>query len=188
MTSGYQAVLDACVLVNAALRDTLLRVAEPPRLYLPRWSAAIMDELTRTLEGKLGLSEAQTAHLVGQLREHFGDCWVEGYEPLIPAMRNHPKDRHVLAAAVRTGAQTIVIFNLRDFKAEALAPWDVEAQSPDQFLVHQFHLNPAVVSAKVREQAEERGGLERLLAIHQRTVPGFAGWIRQYIENESAER
>ena len=55
MSSGYQAVLDACVLVNAALRDTLLRLAEPPHLYLPRWSAEILLETTRTLEGKLGL-------------------------------------------------------------------------------------------------------------------------------------
>lgn len=28
-------------------------------------------------------------------------------------MNNHPKDRHVLAAAVRTGAQTIVTFNIK---------------------------------------------------------------------------
>ena len=179
MTSGYQAVLDACVLVNAALRDTLLRIAEPPRLYLPRWSAAIMEELTRTLEAKIGLSAAQTARLVGQLREHFGDCWVEGYEPLIPAMGNHPKDRHVFAAAVHSGAQTIVTFNLRDFPAEALAPWNVEAQGPDAFLVHQFYLNPAVVLGKLQEQARERGGMERLLAIHAKTVPTFAELVRE---------
>ena len=179
MTAGYLAVLDACVLVNAALRDTLLRIAEPPRLYLPRWSARIMEEVTRTLEARLGLSAQQTAHLTGQLREHFGDCWVEGYEPLIPTMGNHPKDRHVLAAAVHAGAQTIVTFNLRDFPAGALAPWNVEAQSPDQFLVHQFHLNPAAVAAKVREQAKQRGGLGRLLAIHGKTVPGFAELIRR---------
>jgi predicted nucleic acid-binding protein len=179
VTSGYQAVLDACVLVNAALRDTLLRVAEPPRLYLPRWSSEIMDEVTRTLENKLGLSPVQTAHLVGQLRQHFGICWVEGYEPLIPAMGNDPKDRHVLAAAVRTGAQTIVTFNLKDFSAEALAPWDVEAQHPDEFLVHQFHLNPAVVLHKLQQQAEQRGGLERLLAIHAQTVPTFTDLLRE---------
>ena len=72
--------------------------------------------------------------------------------------------------------------------AKPLSPWNVEAQSPDAFLVHQFHLNPAVVLAKFQEQASERGGLERLLAIHQKTVPGFAGLIRQYLQNESAER
>ena len=36
MTSGYEVILDDCVLVNAALRHTLLRLAEPPHLYLPR--------------------------------------------------------------------------------------------------------------------------------------------------------
>lgn len=175
MTSGYQAVLDSCVLVNEALRDTLLRIAEPPRLYLPRWSTGIMEEVKRTLEGKkFHKSEQKTLHLIGQIREHFGDCWVEGYEPLIPIMNNHPKDRHVLAAAVRTGAQTIVTFNLRDFPMHALSPWNVEAQSPDDFLVHQFHLNPMSVLTKVREQAEQRGGWHRLLAIHTKSVPVFA--------------
>lgn len=125
MTSGYQVVLDACVLVNAALRDTLLRIAEPPRLYLPRWSEDIMEETTRTLENKLGQSRTQTSHLLEQLEIHFPDCWVEGYKQLIPAMNNHPKDRHVLAAAVRTGAQTIVTFNTKDFPAEALSPWNI---------------------------------------------------------------
>ena len=117
-------------------------------------------------------------HLVGQLREHFGDCWVEGYEPLIPAMGNHPKDRHVLAAAVRTSAQTIATFNQRDFPAEALAPWHVEAQSPDAFLVHQFHLKPAVVLG-LREQADEHGGMERLLTIHAKTLPTFTELVRE---------
>lgn len=182
MTAGYQAILDACVLVNEALRDTLLRVAEPPRLYLPRWSASIMEEARRTLEGpKFGLSKEKTAHLFSQIEETFSDCWVEGYEPLIPIMSNHPKDRHVLAAAVRTGAQTIVTFNLRHFPADALSPWNVEAQHPDKFLVHQFHLNPAVVSAKVREQAERRGGGERLLEIHGKTVPAFAELLRRQL-------
>jgi hypothetical protein len=57
-----------------------------------------MEEMTRTLEVKLGLSREQTSRLSEQLMIHFPDCWVEGYEQLIPAMTNHPKNRHVLAA------------------------------------------------------------------------------------------
>jgi hypothetical protein len=57
MISGYQVVLDACVLVNAALRDTLLRLAEPPHLYLPRWSHDIMLETERTVECRGAKSE-----------------------------------------------------------------------------------------------------------------------------------
>jgi hypothetical protein len=185
VTSGYQVVLDACVLVNAALRDTLLRIAEPPRLYLPRWSNDIIDETTRALENKLGYSREQTARLVGQLRVHFEDCWVEGYEQLVPAMTNHHKDRHVLAAAVRTGAQTIVTFNIKDFSEAAVAPWDVIVQTPDEFLVHQFHLNPEVVLAKLAEQAQARQGIARLLEIHEKTVPAFTQLVRRHLLEKS---
>ena len=180
MISGYQVVLDACVLVNAALRDTLLRLAEPPHLYLPRWTREIMRETTRTLEARLGLTPEQIEHLVGELETHFADAWVEGYEALIPAMRNHPKDRHVLAAAVRCGAQTIVTFNLKDFPADALAPWNVEAQSPDEFLIHQYHLEPEAVTGKIKEQAALHGGLERLMTIHGKTVPRFIVLLRRH--------
>jgi hypothetical protein len=125
MSSDYQVILDAGVLVNAALRDTLLRLAEPPcGLYLPRWTKDIIDETKRTLEAKLGLTAEQTAHLFRELGIHFADARVKRYESFISAMANDPKDRHVLAAAVVSGAQTI------------------EAQSPDEFLIHQYHLDP----------------------------------------------
>lgn len=179
---GYQVILDACVLVNAALRDTLLRIAEPPRLYLPRWTEDIMIETVQTLENKLGVTQEQSAHLVGELRKHFEDAWVEGYEPFIPIMTNHPKDRHVLAAAVHCGAQTIVTFNLKDFPEAALSPWDVVAQSPDEFLVHQYHLAPGVVTHKLYEQATRHGGMERLLTIHNRIAPELVALIRKHVE------
>ena len=56
-------VLDACVLVQAPLRDTLLRLAEHPLLYVPRWSDDIIAETVRTLEGQFGLAPERTAHL-----------------------------------------------------------------------------------------------------------------------------
>ena len=178
--AGYKVILDACVLVNAALRDTLLRIAEPPRLYLPRWSEDIILETTRTLESKLGVTPSQSAHLIGELRAHFDEAWVEGYESLIPILANHPKDRHVLAAAIRCGAQTIVTLNLKDFQESALSPWNVVAQSPDEFLVHQYHLAPEVVVKKLQEQAARHGGVERLLSIHNRIAPEFVALIRSH--------
>ena len=181
MSSDFQVILDACVLVNAALRDTLLRLAEPPcSLYLPRWSRDIIEETRRTLETKLSLTSAQTTHLLHQLEIHFADAWVEGYNSLIPATTNHPKDRHVLAAAVVCGAQTIVTFNLKDFPEDALVHWNVEAQSPDEFLIHQYHLDPEAVFTVVREQAERHGGWERLMSIHSGTVPEYVSLLQQH--------
>jgi hypothetical protein len=48
---------------------------------------------------------------------------VSGYEPLIEGLKlPDPDDRHVLAAAVKAGAQVIVTRNLRDFPAADLEP------------------------------------------------------------------
>jgi predicted nucleic acid-binding protein len=41
---------------------------------------------------------------------------VTGHEPLIAAMKNDEKDRHVVAAAVKAGAQVIVTSNLKHFR------------------------------------------------------------------------
>lgn len=43
---AFTAVLDACVLYPASLRDTLLRVAEAG-IYQPRWTERILDEVRR---------------------------------------------------------------------------------------------------------------------------------------------
>ena len=93
-------VLDACVLIPMPLADTLLRLAAGPRLYIPKWSDRIMEEVNRTLHEDFGLSPEKTLHRESEIRRHFPEAWIEGYERLIPSMTNHPKDRHVLAAAV----------------------------------------------------------------------------------------
>jgi predicted nucleic acid-binding protein len=50
-------------------------------------------------------------------------------------MTNDPKDRHVLAAAVACGADTIVTTNAKDFPPTATAVHGITAKSPDEFLV-----------------------------------------------------
>src|SRR3954470_22324472 len=99
MTGTPLVVLDACVLANFSLCDTLLRLAEPPRLFEPKWSEEIIRETTRTLVSKLGWPNSLAAHLEAELHAHFGEAWISGYESLIAQMANDEKDRHVLAAA-----------------------------------------------------------------------------------------
>jgi len=174
VTADFPVVLDACVLVPASLRDTLLRLAEHPRLYLPRWSDEIIAETVRNLQGQIGLPPGKTAYLVDQMRKHFGDAWVTGYEPLIEQMRNHPKDRHVLAAAVKCGASVIVTYNKRDFPVAATEPWGVEIQGPSTFLRHQYDLNPSVVVDKLHAQARNLGRtLPEQLAVLRVAAPSF---------------
>jgi len=181
--ADFQVVLDACVLVQAPLRDTLLRLAEHPGLYVPRWSADIIDETVRTLQSRLGLAPDKTTYLLSELRTHFAGSWVTGYEPLIDLMANDPKDRHVLAAAVRCGAEVIVTYNKRHFASATLEPWGVEVQAPSTFLKHQYDLNPAVVIDKLHAQALNLGRtLPQQLTVLRRAASAFVDAVCQDLD------
>lgn len=173
----YSAVLDSCVLVPMPLCDTLLRLVEDPPLYRAFWSERILEEVGTTLREKLQYTEAQSSRRINAMRFAFPESLV----PLNPNLENgltcipDEDDRHVLACAIRSGADVIVTSNLRDFPEECLAAWDLVRQAPDDFLVHQYHLNPGLVLEKLDNQAaaigEERGYIaERLKLLAPRFV------------------
>ena len=137
------AVLDTSVLAPMPVADTLLRLAEEPRFYLPRWSNQILDELHRTLEIKFGYSAEQAARRVRVMLTAFPEAMVTGYAELIPAMKNHPKDAHVLAAAIRCRAQAIVSDNKRHFPKEALTGYSITCLTAGEFLEEQYRLDSA---------------------------------------------
>jgi hypothetical protein len=56
-------------------------------------------------------------------------------------MTNQEKDRHVLASAVLSGAKVLVTKNIKDFPPHSVAPYGIEVQNPDEFLVHLYHLD-----------------------------------------------
>ncbi|ARF75149.1 hypothetical protein B7C62_25080 [Kitasatospora albolonga] len=62
--------------------------------------------------------------------------------------------RHVLAAAVRAKAQVIVTFNLKDFPADKLSVWDVQAVHPDAFIEAQVGLSPQLVYGVLTQIAD----------------------------------
>jgi predicted nucleic acid-binding protein len=182
MTGAPLVVLDACVLANFSLCDTLLRIAEPPRLFEPKWSEEIIRETTRTLELKLGWPHSLTAHFEKELRSSFGEAWIIGYESLIPRMTNDEKDRHVVAAAVHGEAAIIVTLNLRHFRPEHLAAWGVRALHPQSFLLEIFRQEQALVMAKLGQQAADRSRtLRQLLDILNGTVPDFVSLVSDEI-------
>jgi hypothetical protein len=144
-------VLDACVLLPYQLADLLLRLADA-ELYEPLWSEEILAEVERNLIGKFGIAPEKASRRVEQMRSAFPNALVEGYEDLIPAMTNHPKDRHVAAAAVRGGAALIVTANLSDFPPESLSQYDIEAVHPDDFLQNQLDPHRKITMATLKEQ------------------------------------
>lgn len=109
MNADFPVILDACVLANQRVTDLLLRLAETPRLYLPFWSKRILDETDRTLKEQLGWPEDLVAHRREQITTHFPEALVEGFEPIEACVTNDPKDRHVLAAAIRGKCEVIEV-------------------------------------------------------------------------------
>jgi predicted nucleic acid-binding protein len=147
-------VVDANVLFPLTLRDTVLRAAAHDFFQL-RWTKDILDEMERNL-AKTGTTTAEkAAKLRAQMERFFPEAMVAGYETLIPAMQNDAKDRHVVAAAVKAGAQVVMTSNLKDFRP---LPDGIEAQSPDEFLCNLFDLDPKGFVEMLREQA---GDLQR---------------------------
>jgi hypothetical protein len=78
------------------------------------------------------------------------------YESLIPVMTCQAKDRHVLAAAVSKGVDVIVTRNMRDFPPESLAPYSIEIQSADEFVLHVLDLNPRLFLRHFRKRGEQK--------------------------------
>lgn len=142
--AAFRVVLDACVMLPQTLNDLLLTLADA-ELYAPIWTPDLLAEVERNLHtGKFGKSPQQAARRVEQMRAAFPFAEEEarGYESLIPAMTNDPKDRHVLAAAVRANAELIVTANLKDFPAASVEPYNLKVISPDEFLWDLFDLDP----------------------------------------------
>lgn len=146
MSSHFTVIYDACVLYPAPLRDLLMHLALSD-LYRARWSNMIHDEWVRSvLANRPDLKQAQLNRTRELMNAHVRDCLVTGFDYLIPSVNvPDPNDRHVVAAAIHSGASLIVTFNLKDFPANALRPYDLSAQHPDDFIVDLFDLHPAGV-------------------------------------------
>ena len=177
LVNQYIVVLDACVLLPMPLCDTLLRLAEEPAFYLPRWSSETLTEVHRNLL-KWGYSSSQVERRITTMQAMFEDAEVDGYPCLVDSMKNDPGDRHVLATAVRAGAHAIVTDNVKHFPPYALKPYGLELMTADEFLVNQFHLDADVVMEKLEAQARKtRTPLSALLGRLARSVPRFSELI-----------
>ena len=147
----FIAVLDANVLYPAPLRDLLLRLAVAD-VFAARWSERIHDEWIRNLlKNRKDLTLKQLTKTKNLMDSHVRDCLVYDYEPLEEGL-NLPDvdDKHVLAAAIKSNAQAIVTFNLKDFPEKELDKYGVEAIHPDLFIQHQIDLNPGLVCQVVK--------------------------------------
>ena len=148
------ALLDANVLFPFRKRDILLRFHHAG-LFRGRWTERILDEWTLNLLEQKPHLEPSVRSQRHAMHEHFAEALVTGYEPLIGTLElPDADDRHVLAAAIRCGAQYIVTDNLADFPAEVLKRFDIEAINADGFLSATFALYPSEALGVLRSLRE----------------------------------
>ncbi len=126
-------------------------------LFRARWTDQIHDEWIRGVLSKRRDLTAGKLERTRQLMDRaVPDCLVTGYEDLINSLAlPDPEDCHVLAAAIRSQADLIVTFNLKDFPADILDRHGIAAQHPDEFIGHLLDLDPGAVcnAARLQRQA-----------------------------------
>ncbi len=158
---AFVVVYDACVPYPAPLRDFLIRLARTG-LVQAKWSDEILDECFRAIgRERPELSAEALARTRRLMTEAIPDCMVSGHASLTGGLTlPDPDDRHVLAAAVRAGAQTIVTFNLRDLPSTVLDSFGIEARHPDDFVLAVGALH----AAQVAQPIDELVGADRAVA------------------------
>jgi hypothetical protein len=125
--------------------------------FRARWTHKIHDEWVRGVLRARPDLELKLSRTVELMNRAVPDCLVEGYEAIANGLElPDPDDNHVLAAAIRCNASVIVTFNLKDFPARVLEPYEIEAQHPDQFIDDLFDLD---ASAVVEAATKQRAGL-----------------------------
>ncbi|EFA73394.1 PIN domain-containing protein [Cylindrospermopsis raciborskii CENA303] len=133
------ALLDACVLYPAPLRDFLMRLSTEG-VFMPRWSAIIHEEWMRNvLADRPDLSRNQLERTRDLMLTYQPAALITGLEKYIPELElPDPEDRHVVAAAIKGGCDAIVTFNLKDFPSRVLEPYGLVALHPDLFISQCF--------------------------------------------------
>lgn len=150
---GFIVVLDANVLYPAPLRDYLLQLANL-ELYKPKWTKEIQEERIRNLLiNRQDLKRENLIKTQKAMDSAFPDFNITGYEAITRSLTlPDPKDRHILAAAIRTNAEVIVTFNLKDFPPDYIKSYDIEVQHPDSFITNLISLNKEKAYQAIKNQ------------------------------------
>ena len=169
--AGFTAFYDANVLYPAELRNLLMHLALIG-LFRAKWSADVHEEwISSLLKKRRDLTRDKLERTRMLMDQHAVDTLVTGYEDLIPGLQlPDPDDRHVLAAAIRGHADVIVTINLRDFPSDTIGPFGIEAQHPDEFILHLLDLAPGAVVAAAQDHRQSLENPPKTVAEYLETL------------------
>ena len=183
------AVLDACVLYPAPIRDVLLSVAAEG-CYLPFWSHSIHNEWQRNLlENRKDLNQEQLNNTASIMDRSFRSANVNDFHHLVDSLTlPDAKDSHVLALAIRVEAQFIVTNNLKDFPKENLDQYNIKSITADDFLSEIFKQSEELVLEGLRRQRKRlksppKSQAELIEALDNSGLTEFSKLLREKVES-----
>ena len=136
----FTCVLDTNVIYPLEIRDLLFWFAYYD-LFTPKWSKHIFEEWEEVMRRKK-IPEEEIRKRTDTAQRAFPDALVENYESLTHTLTlPDDKDKHVLAAAIKTNANLIVTHNLKDFPTDYLSSFGLSAKAPDDFITDTIDLN-----------------------------------------------
>lgn len=139
----FTCVVDTNLIFPIEIRDILFWFAHDD-LYTIKWSQHIFDEWISVMK-RHNVDEVEIAKRVKMANQAFPDAMVLNYEPLIESLTlPDEKDRHVLAAAIKTNANLIVTNNIKDFPKDYLGNYGLIAKTADDFLTDTIDLNNSI--------------------------------------------
>lgn len=185
--ANFTVVFDACVLFPAPLRDALMHLALTD-LFKARWTDQIHEEWINALLRTGNFKREQLERVRDLMDQHTRDAKVTGYESLIDGITlPDPKDRHVLAAAIKSNADAIVTMNLKDFPEDILQTYKIDVLHPDDFIYYQIDMEPGICCEAFKRQrlalknppySEE----EFILSLQKQQLPQTASALKKYIK------
>ena len=182
----YTVILDACVLYPFTLRSYLMHLSVTG-LFRARWTDKIHEEwIENLLIDRPDISREQLQKTRNFMNSHVPDCLIKGYESLVNGLElPDENDRHIVAAAIKGQAESIITFNLDDFPDDVLENFDLVAIHPDEFLQDMFYIEGSLCVEAAREHrlSLKKPPLttsEYLMHLRTQKLPNFVKCLRQY--------
>ena len=117
------------------------------------------------------------------MEEAFPEAMVRVPLELVRAIECIPdkNDRHVVAAAIMARADMIVTQNTKHFPQDCLERFGVHSQTPDDFLIRQYKMDPQLVLDKLDDQG---AGISQTKAVVvaslRKAAPGFCKFMERH--------
>ncbi len=176
-------ILDANILFPAPLRDFFMHLAIFGAIQA-RWSEQIEAEWTRNLIAKRpDLDPTRVYRTAARMNAAIPDAFVTDFESLESNLvLPDPNDCHVLAAAIKAGADVIITKNLRDFPQDIVGAFEIKVVHPDEFVHQLLNLEPELVVQAIQAMQTALKNppqtmLEVLVTLEQQELPLTANWL-----------